>query len=800
MTNRIHSRDYPFRCVLSFKPLIDYCEQSKASWGKLGISYLEKLKGMLDEVPQFHGPIEDLSLVARHEELVKGLVSLVIPPTSWESDLLGVFVPFNLVPVYVSAAFRRLLIDEQGRIKGDALMGEEMFFRGRILRAYYLILEKYYGIAQKFDYPIVRVVTDPKTGLDLHLRIKPNLQFLEIHHKGELKKLSEKERARLLEHLADPEVLREILPPENFEIHGFAVFNIIDVTQSEMLSALGKDLIDQESMYSRPGFMRLQQRIRTLFRCPEIVVGLVAIHEDQVMLINLGCELSSSSVFSGSRHIPLSEFQGSLYERAVKENRVLRIRDLAQESPRSRAEEEMIKTGLRSLMIAPLTYKGELIGTMDLASPHPDEFGPIDIMLLAEIAPIFSLAVKRALEEIDHSVQNIIKEKCTAIHPAVEWRFRKAAFQHLDRLQMGQASEMDPIVFRDVYPLYGVSDVRGSSFARNRAVAEDLEEHLKLARAVMEAAGRAKPLAVFEEIGHRLRSESERIRTGLSPADESSIAHFMKADVESLFPHLRTFGPDVVRAVEAYEAIIDKRLGTVYRRRKEFEESVSRLNQRISSYLDREEAEAQALYPHYFEKHQTDGVDYLIYLGADLTPNGSFSDLYLENFRLWQLMVACGMARITEQLKKELKVPLDTAHLILISDATLSIRFRFEEKRFDVDGAYDVRHEIIKSRLDKAMVKGRSERLTQPGMIAVVYSQPQEGGEVRRHMEFLASTGYLKRDVEPLDVEELPGVQGLRAMRANVDLESPVVAERVTRLIRPVADAEASTTDRTRKS
>ena len=643
-------------CV-ELQTFIDHCERNKESWREMGMSYLEKLKGMLKEVPQFHGPIEDLSLVSRHEELVKGLVSLVLPPTSWESDLVGIFVPFNLQPVYVSTAFRRLLLDKQDRIKGSALVGEEMFLRGRILRTYYLIIEKYYGIGQKFEYPIVRVVPDPKTGLDLYLRIKPNLQFLEIHHKGELKQLSEKERARLLEHLAEPEVLREILPPENFEIHGFAVFNVVDVTQSEMLSALGKDLIDQESIFSQAGFMRLQQRIRTLFRCPDLVISLVAIHEDQVMLLNLGCELSSSSVFSGSRHIPLSEFEGSLYEQAVKENTILRIRDLAEESPRSGVEEEMIKGGVRSLMIAPLTYKGELIGSMDIASCHPDEFGPIDIMLLAEIAPIFSMAIKRTLEEVDHSVQNIIKEKCTAIHPSVEWRFRKAAFQHLDRLRMGQASEMEPIVFRDVYPLYGVSDVRGSSVARNRAVAEDLEEHLKLALAVMEAAGRVKPLAVFDELGHRLRKEVERIRIGISPADESAVAHLLKSDVKSLFPHLRSFGPEVVRAIEAYETLIDGRLGTVYRRRKEFEESVSRLNQRISFYLDREEAEAQTLYPHYFEKHQTDGVDYLIYVGASLSQGGSFSELYLENFRLWQLMVACGIAWITEQLKRRAQGP-----------------------------------------------------------------------------------------------------------------------------------------------
>jgi hypothetical protein len=775
----VSPRDYPFRCVLSFKPLIDYCERSKDSWGKMGIFFMEKLKKMLDEAPEFYGPIEDLSLLAGHEELVDSLISLVLPPASRDTDIMGIFVPFNLQPVYVSPLFRRLLLDEEGLMKGKALMGEENFLRGRILRTYYLILEKYYGIRQKLEYPIIRVVPDPETGLDLHLRIKPNLQFVEVHQRGEIKQLSEKERSRLMECLAEPEVLSEILPPENFEIHGFAAFDIVDVTQSQLLSDLEKDLIDEESIFSQSGFQGLQQILRTLFRSPGLVAGLSAILGDQVMLINVGCEMPSSSIFASSRHLPISEFRGSLYERAATEKTVLRVRDLLKETRSTRAEEELVKAGVRSLMIAPLTYKGKSIGTLDIATGHPDEFGPIDEMMMSQIAPIFSLAIKRALDEMDYSVQAIIKEKCTAVHPAVEWRFRKAAFQHLDRLRTGQASEMEPIVFRDVYPLYGVSDVRGSSFARNQAVKDDLEEHLRHALRVVELAGQIKPLAVLEEIGHRLRREYERIDVEVGSADEATVVAFLKREVEPLFSHLRSFSPDVLRAIDDYENMLDSRLGTVYRKRKEFEESVSLLNQRISFYLDREEAEAQSVFPHYFEKHQTDGVDYLIYAGASLAEDSSFNEMYLENLRLWQIMVACGIGWLSEQLKGELMVPLDTAHLILVNHAPLSIRFRF-----DVDGAYDIRHEIIKSRIDKAMVKGRGERLTQPGKIAVVYSQPREGREARRHMQFLASSGYLTGDLESLDVEELPGVHGLRALRASIDLESSVIAERVNRMIK----------------
>jgi hypothetical protein len=157
---------------------------------------------------------------------------------------------------------------------------------------------------------------------------------------------------------------------------------------------------------------------------------------------------------------------------------------------------------------------------------------------------------------------------------------------------------------------------------------------------------------------------------------------------------------------------------------------------------------------------------------------GDFKALYLENLRLWQLKVACGMVWHTEQLKASLKVPLDTAHLVLVQDAPLSIRFRFDEKRFDVEGAYDIRHEIIKSRLDKAVVKSERERLTQPGKIAIVYSHPEEAIKMDRHIDFLHSEGYLNGEKEDLELEDLPGVQGLKSPRVSVNIESQALSKR----------------------
>jgi hypothetical protein len=143
----------------------------------------------------------------------------------------------------------------------------------------------------------------------------------------------------------------------------------------------------------------------------------------------------------------------------------------------------------------------------------------------------------------------------------------------------------------------------------------------------------------------------------------------------------------------------------------------------------------------------------------------------LHNLRLWQQLVMCGMAREAERLRTRLKEPLNTTHLILVQPTPLSIRFRFDEKRFDVDGTYNMRYEIVKKRLDKALIKGTQERLTQPGKVAIVYSQPQEAQEYRAYIAYLQASGYLRPEVEEVELEDLQGVPGLKALRITVDIQ-----------------------------
>src|SRR5262249_41994222 len=156
----------------------------------------------------------------------------------------------------------------------------------------------------------------------------------------------------------------------------------------------------------------------------------------------------------------------SLYERAVLQGRPLIVGDLTAWPDRTRIEDELIAGGARTFVCAPLHYQDKVIGTLELISRSPDDMNATHLPKLEEVLRLFSMAVQRSVEELDTRIQALIKERCTAIHPVVEWRFRKAVLNSIEGQRTsapdaGADMEMEPIVFEGVHPLYGLADIRG---------------------------------------------------------------------------------------------------------------------------------------------------------------------------------------------------------------------------------------------------------------------------------------------------------------------------------------------------
>lgn len=75
------------------------------------------------------------------------------------------------------------------------------------------------------------------------------------------------------------------------------------------------------------------------------------------------------------------------------------------------------------------------------------------------------------------------------------------------------------------------------------------------------------------------------------------------------------------------------------------------------------------------------------------------------------------------------------------------------------------------------------ERLTQPGKIAVVYSQPKEAAEYKEYIEFLQNKKLLKAGIEEFELEDLQGVVGLKALRVEANINISPAEEKTPGLL-----------------
>lgn len=711
------------------------------------------------------------------------VVVLYFSPIEFGSELSAVIYPFRFKKIFSTPKFDELLDFDLGNFSIKDVDFEQ-FEENKLIYANAFILSTFYNIDVKPKNDMIYVVLDRVTGLNRYYKALINSSFCTIYPTRPLKAFSDQELKELADHIHDVRYWDKNISYNDFEFRGFIILKFLDVTQNEVVSSLRYDLLQKNAIIAKENFAGLQHHLQELFGIPDLRVGLISFDESQGDLqMNQGPKIwnsliSQQEIMQIMQEDPEFESElinhhpetGCIYHKMAATSTVQWIDDLAA-IERQTSEEVLYRKGFRSVMVTPLRYDDKCLGGLELATPRPNELNHHSVLMLQQIIPVFSLAAKRSIEELNSQLQAVIKEQYTALHPSVEWKFVHLALKRQDALNKGEMVENEPIVFKNVFPMYGQSDIRNSSLVRNESIQSDMIEQLVLAKQVMESSYKRRKMDIVEEICFRVDQFVSGIADGIGSGDEITILNFLKNEIEPLIKHFVAAGLIDDREAQAYFSRLDPALGIVYKRRKAFEDSLTRINETVSAYIQAQEVHAQQIFPHYFEKYKTDGVEYNIYIGSSITPSVPFDSVYLSNLRLWQLKLTANIARITHEIKSKLTMPLDTTHLILVNSSPIDVRFREDEKKFDVDGAYNIRYEIIKKRIDKAHIKGTDERITQPNKIAIVYSQDKEAQEYHRYIAFLQHQGLLEPTVEEYEIEQLQGVNGLKVLRVAVNMD-----------------------------
>ena len=443
------------------------------------------------------------------------------------------------------------------------------------------------------------------------------------------------------------------------------------------------------------------------------------------------------------------------------------VEKFSQQSGNERLGQHLLEQNIGSCIFAPIIKDDHFLGILEIVSQNPRELNSINATKLELILPYLTDTIDRYNTDMQHQIEAIIQREYTTIHPSVYWKFKKESQNYFQNINHTKDYIFKEIVFKNVFPLYGQIDIKGSSEHRNETVKKDLQNQLATILKIFENQKPNSNLVLLEQRKFELQSMHDELNSPLKANTEQQIQRYIEEEIHPLLKNTKGTSQDH-KLEESYFESLDEKTGMFYQERKKFDNAMSIINKRLALVLDKKQLEAQQIYPHYYERFKTDGVEHNLYIGASITPTKPFDVMYLHNLRLWQLQTLCEMELEHHQLKATLPYELDVTSLILVFSAPLSIRFRMDEKRFDVDGTYNARYEVVKKRIDKANIKGTRERITEKEKITIVYSQNNEETEYLKYIKYLQHKKILEPSIEQFEVEDLQGVSGLKAIRVKV--------------------------------
>lgn len=761
-----------FNSMLSLQPLVMVLKKMIVE-GKPGAKRL--YQGLLDEIeriPVLLQPIENTTVLKEHELLIETLLSTIFPPaTASNQGIYAVCTPFQAETIYASPAFKDLFIkDDSGVISIPDHKTNVNIGKASLSLAYNLILSKFYSLPVLTTASSVHPFTDAESGLTKYYDLNLNAQFIDVRCINDNYALP----VGFSPHRTiEIEELKELFPLENFLFEGLVVITVTDVTQEQVIIEIKNALLNINAFSDVEVYNELQQHVQSLIGLKNIRIGITPFFKKNDYYLYTEAHYKNSILFKNEEVINNKDQVSDQCQEAFRYSNQSILYEILNES--SSRFNELLKyyyeQGIKSLILCPLKQEdGKLIGLLEIAS---ETKGKLQFHNLSKIQPaiqLFALALEKTSESLEMQIDKTIKEHFTAIQPAVEWKFTEAAFTYLQYQQISELARMPSISFEDVYPLYGSIDIRNSSTERSQAIQQDLLEQLNLAKEVLGKGDKIMDFPLLREIQFRIDKYIDSAADELLSDDEMMIYDFLQNDLDALFRNLRETRPELKKTIDRYFAALDPQRKVIYHQRKAYEESITRINDVLDRFMDGEQQAAQEVYPHYFERYITDGIEFNIYIGQSISPYTPFNEMYVHNLKLWQLSLLAKAARVTHALEKRLSLPLQTTQLILAHSIPLTISFRRKERKFDVDGAYNIRYEIVKKRIDKVHLKDSEERLTQPGKIGIVYSQQKELTEYLEYIEFLQKEGLLGDTIEHLELEDTQGINGLKAIRVDVNL------------------------------
>ncbi|PTT10263.1 GAF domain-containing protein, partial [Flavobacterium sp. HMWF030] len=744
-------------------------------------NYAKAILKQIEPIPELRTGIENFDIIKNNEAVIKYLLADLFPTALTNNEIKAVTIPFQNLSFNYTERFKKILSNAGSEFDMEIRdFDDHQFYINNCC----LILSSYYKQHIDFNKPFFYDIPDEE-GVEKHYRILYNADFMEIIPTENSLHLTQDDIDLLLDNYNDIELWKTKFPKGSWTLKGFGIVSLFDATTESAISNLKSNLLKPDSKSVATDEI-IANIFKSIFKIPDLRVGFIVYNPEEekfIRPIKFETQLQSFLLSKDQEVDCKNALFGCSFEKLLDKKEPLvisNVKKFIEESDNKKLGEHLLKQGIMSCVFAPIIKDGHLLGVVELVSSTLRGLNSVNATKLELVLPYLTDTIDRYNTDMQHQIEAIIQREYTTIHPSVYWKFKRESQNYFQNINHTKDYIFKEIVFKNVYPLYGQIDIKGSSEHRNETVKKDLQNQLTALLKIFESQDPNTNLVLLEQRKFELESFRDELNFPLKADTEQHIQRYIEEEIHPLLKNTKETEKSE-KLERLYFESLDEKSGLFYQERKKFDNAMSIINKKLASVLDKKQIEAQQIYPHYYERFKTDGVEHNLYIGASIAPTKPFDIMYLHNLRLWQLQTLCEMELEHHQLKASLPYELDVTSLILVFSAPLSIRFRMDEKRFDVDGTYNARYEVVKKRIDKSNIKGSSERITEKEKITIVYSQNSEETEYLKYIKYLQHKKILEPSIEQFEVEDLQGVSGLRAIRVKViNNNANPVAQKIT--------------------
>jgi hypothetical protein len=757
------SESNPFQLQLSFNKIIEHWEKLAASPGVKS----ELAKQLLKEIepyPELKSGITDFNWVKNNPAIINNLLSELFPAALTNNEIKAVTLPYQHILINPTERLQNILNSANPTFDICIRNSDE---HQLYVMSCCLIMNRFYGTNFDFSSPLFYDIPTAE-GVIKHYRIIYNGDFLELIPTEISVAISQSDIELLRDNFDDLQLWKQKFPPGSWLVKGFAIVSLFDATVENALSALKETLLGERSEELRKQLLSI---FRSIFNIPDLHIGFAAFNasENKFSVPNFNQSIPSFLLSGEEEKDADKALCNSAIDSLIEQKTYYAVADVPAFLAKNKDNnfiQHFNNQHIKSFILAPVLKNNRLIGVFEVISYKNGQLNSINANRLNIVMPFLTDTIDRQFTELQNRIRALIQIEYTSIHPSVYWKFEKEALKSIQYRIQKKEYALKEVVFEEVYPLYGQIDIKDSSITRNKCLQLDLQKQALAILTILE-----QLQSEFKDAASEYIPELNDLMAQLAffKADtEQQFYHFLDIKVYPLF-NLAISSESVIKSlISDYFLHSDKVNGDFHSNRREYDKTITLINAKMALMLDHAQVEAQTRFPHYFERFKTDGIEHNLYIGSSIIPERKFELTDLYNLRLWQIQVLCEMEMEHHFQKASLPYPLEVTSLILVFNNPISIRFRTDEKQFDVDGAYNARYEVVKKRIDKAFVKGTSERITAIGKLTIVYSNKEEEWEYITYIQFLQSKQMLDDGIEMLEIEDLQGVSGLKALRVKI--------------------------------